>query len=169
MKNMKNWPILLLFLFFCGSCTHENDCPRKAKAILEPIDNSGVKGIVFFSEEKQGVKIIGEFSGLTPGEHGLHIHEYGDCENTGGHFNPHNAPHGGPFDSPGHAGDLGNVNANSSGHARFERLDFVITLDGSESVLGKSIMITKFKDDFSSQPSGNSGPGVACGIIVPIK
>lgn len=140
---------------------------------MEPVDESGVRGFVIFSEEKRGVKIIGEFSGLTPGEHGLHIREFGDCggrgaASAGGHFNPQNAPHGGPYDSPGHVGDLGNVRANYRGKARFERIDFVITLDGSESVVGKSIVITKFRDDYFSQPSGNSGPGVACGIISPI-
>lgn len=165
---------LLIFCLFLESCTR--DCPqyKHAKAVLEPVDDSGVRGVVIFSEEARGIRIIAEFSGLTPGDHGLHVHEFGDCsgkgaENAGGHFNPGHTQHGGPHDSPGHVGDLGNVRANSSGRARLDRMDFVISLDGTESILGKSVIIHKFRDDYLTQPSGNTGPGVACGLIFPTE
>lgn len=172
MKN-NTVPLLFLILALLGSCYDQRESLhlKTAKAIMEPVDNSGVKGFVIFSEDERGVKIVGEFSGLTPGEHGLHIHEFGDCggpgaENAGGHFNPYKDPHGGPHDSPGHVGDLGNVRANDRGRAHFEKIDFVISLEGKNSILGKSIVIKKYRDDFRSQPYGNAGPGVACGIII---
>jgi len=159
-------------LLFLASCSSENNHTlKKAEAILEPVDESGVRGHVFFVEGESGVSITGSFTGLTPGEHGIHVHESGDCggvgaANAGRHFNFDNSPHGGPYDSPGHAGDLGNVTADKNGNARISRRDFVITLDGPRSVVGKAIVIHKFRDDFRSQPSGNVGPGVACGLIV---
>ncbi|CRX38200.1 superoxide dismutase family protein [Estrella lausannensis] len=157
-------------------CSEECECPdfKKAKALLEPIDGSNVKGVVTFIEEKRGVKIIADFTGLTPGEHGLIIHESNACSGPGAmdagrHFNPSKAPHAGPNDSPRHAGDLGNVKADSKGKAHLERLDFVIRLDGPESILGKAIVVHKYRDDYISQPVGNTGAGLACGLIFPTE
>lgn len=166
---------LLSFSLLTG-CSEECECPdfKKAKAILEPVEGSNVRGVVTFTEENNGVKIVANFTGLTPGEHGLIIHEGSSCRGIGAseagtHFNPYNAPHAGPNDSPRHVGDLGNVKADSNGRAHLERVDFVIRLDGSESILGKAIVVHKYRDDYISQPTGNTGPGLACGLIFPTE
>lgn len=168
--------IALTFLMTFSGCSNDCDCPdfKQAKAILEPVEGSAVKGVVTFKEEKKGVKIVADFTGLTPGEHGLIIHEFGECKGAGAvdagrHHNPNKAPHAGPNDSPRHSGDLGNVKADGRGKAHMERIDFVIRLDGPESILGKSIVVHKYRDDYISQPSGNTGPGQACGIIFPTE
>ena len=167
--------VLLSFLLLTG-CSEECDCPdfKAAKAIVEPVDGSNVKGVVTFIEEKRGVKVVADFTGLTPGEHGLIIHESSACSGAGSadagrHFNPSRTPHAGPNDSPRHAGDLGNVKAGSNGKAHLERLDFVIRLDGPDSILGKAIVIHKYRDDYISQPTGNTGPGLGCGLIFPTE
>jgi Cu-Zn family superoxide dismutase len=133
-----------------------------------------VQGVVTFSEVRGGIRIVANIEGLIPGKHGFHIHEHGACngtneENAGGHFNPDDHPHAGPNDSPRHAGDLGNLVADLSGRAHYDRLDFVITLDGHESIVGRSVVIHKYPDDLISQPSGNTGPAVACGVIIPFQ
>jgi superoxide dismutase, Cu-Zn family len=170
---MKN-TLLVFICFFLGSCSSQNPTQYKsAGAILEPVDGSNVRGSVLFTEENGGIKITAWFTGLTPGEHGLAIHEHGDCggkgaANAGLNFNPDHSPHAGPFDSPGMVGDLGNVYADWRGRASLERRDFVIAFEGQNSIIGKSVVVHRYRDDYRSQPSGNVGPGVACGVILPI-
>lgn len=144
--------------------------PQKAKAILKPTKNSQVHGVVLFSALADGVKIVADVDGLTPGNHGFHIHEKGDCSaadgsSAGGHFNPDNKKHGAPDSAIRHVGDLGNLEADETGHAHYERIDTVIALDGPHSIIGRSIIVHTDPDDFTTQPTGNSGPRVACGLI----
>ena len=86
---------------------------------------------------------------------------------AGGHFNPMNTPHGAPSDASGnrHVGDLGNVTADDQGMVNAEMLDSVIALDGSNSIVGKALMVHAGRDDLTSQPSGDSGARIACGVI----
>ena len=88
--------------------------PNKAVAVLSPASGSAVKGTVTFTKVEGGVKVVADLEGLTPGDHGFHIHQFGDCSapdatSAGGHFNPHGAPHAGPTAEIRHAGDLGNI------------------------------------------------------------
>ncbi|MFP4071997.1 MAG: superoxide dismutase family protein, partial [Desulfovibrionales bacterium] len=108
--------------------------------------------------------------GLTPGKHGFHIHEYGDCSasdatSAGGHYNPTDMPHAGPDAAKRHVGDLGNVTADDSGRVSENFLDPVISLNGPHSLVGLSVVVHEGADDFTSQPSGDAGPRVGCGVV----
>jgi Cu-Zn family superoxide dismutase len=141
-----------------------------AHAVIEPKSNSQVKGNVYFTQLKDGVLVLAEIDNLTPGDHGFHVHEFGDCSapdasTVGGHFNPTHHKHGGPDDPDRHLGDLGNITADSNGHAYFMRVDKVMSLNGANSIIGHAIIVHADKDDFVSQPAGNSGKKIGCGKI----
>lgn len=147
---------------------------QQAVAEIRPIKGEKVKGIVTFIRVPNGIQIIADLEGLTPGEHGFHIHEFGDCGGdggaaTGGHFNPDNKKHGAPDSEERHVGDLGNVTADASGKAHYERTDRVVAFEGKHSIIGRSIVVHAGKDDFVTQPTGNAGKKVGCGIIESIE
>jgi len=119
--------------------------------------------------------VRGKVTGLTPGRHGFHIHVFGDttngCNSTGPHFNPHNKPHGAPFDKERHAGDLGNIVANEDGVAEVFIRDLQISLSGPHSILGRAVVVHADPDDLGrgghelSKSTGNAGARIGCGII----
>lgn len=159
----------LAFLFAVDTAT-----VTEAKAEVHSSSGSKVKGIVTFTQVNGGVKVVADFEGLTPGKHGFHIHEKGDCSaadasSAGGHYNPTNQPHGGPDSEKRHVGDLGNVVADASGKAHYEYVDKVISLNGDHSIVEKSVVIHQDPDDFTTQPSGNSGARIGCGVIQNVK
>jgi superoxide dismutase, Cu-Zn family len=145
--------------------------PLKAVAVLHPTASSKVSGTVTFTEEADGVRVQAEIIGLTPGNHGFHIHEFGDCSaadasSAGAHFNPTNNPHAGPDAAERHVGDMGNVEADASGKATLEYVDHQISLTNDQrSAIGRSVVVHAKADDLKSQPSGDSGARVACGVI----
>lgn len=144
---------------------------KKAFCVLNPKSGSEVIGAVTFTEVEGGVRIIADVGGLKSGLHGFHIHEKGDCSamdasSAGGHFNPTSKKHGGPDSVDRHVGDLGNLDANQNGLAHYDRVDTVITLNGPQSIIGKSIVVHADEDDLKTDPSGNSGARIACGEIV---
>lgn len=141
-----------------------------AAATLNPTEGSQVKGTVTLTQETNGVHVIAEITGLTPGEHGFHIHEAGDCSapdasSAGGHFNPTGMPHGGPDSEQHHVGDLGNVTADDSGMALLDRVFSFLSLTGTNTVVGHAVIVHGGRDDLTSQPSGDAGARVACGVI----
>src|SRR5581483_11552588 len=122
----------------------------------------GVSGEVTFLKVDGGVKVTAQVTGLTPGSHGFHIHEFGDCSaadftSAGGHFNPAGVPHAGPKDAQHHAGDLGNIEADASGKATLEWTDPGMTLEGPGSILGRGVIVHEKADDLKTQPTGNAG------------
>jgi Cu-Zn family superoxide dismutase len=131
-----------------------------------------VKGTVRFTQLEHGVEIEADIGGLSPGSHGFHIHEFGDCSaadgsSAGGHFNPEGKPHGGPDSAVAHAGDYGNLEADASGHAVLKLVSHRITLDqGPNGVIGRSVIVHGKADDLTSQPAGNAGPRIGCGVIM---
>ena len=142
----------------------------KAVAILGPTKGNDVKGTVIFTKVNGGIKIVADVEGLNPGKHGFHIHEFGDCNSpdgssAGGHFNPDGVKHGGPDDPIKHVGDMGNLEAGKDGKAHFEWVDSLMTFYGTHNIIGRSVIIHGGADDLKSQPSGNAGPRVACGLI----
>jgi Cu-Zn family superoxide dismutase len=143
----------------------------KAIAIVHPLGDSKVSGKVTFSQQDGGVEIVGEFTGLSPGEHGFHVHEFGDCSMAdgkcaGGHFNPTKQPHAGPDDAHRHVGDLGNIKADAGGKATYKRVDKMISLNGMNSIIGRSVIVHANPDDFKTQdPPGNAGARIGCGVI----
>jgi Cu-Zn family superoxide dismutase len=130
---------------------------------------STVKGTVTFTKTAQGMHVQGEISGLTPGEHGFHVHEYGewspDGMATGGHFNPTGAPHAGHDSTKRHVGDMGNVKADQNGVAIVDLYDDEMTFDGPTSILGRGLVVHEKADDLKTQPSGNAGGRLAVAII----
>lgn len=139
-------------------------------AVLSPKSGSSVKGIVTFIKVSDGIKVIAEIEGLTPGQHGFHIHEFGDCsdpegKSAGEHFNPEKMPHSGHDSEKRHVGDFGNILADNSGKAKFELIDKKISFEGTNSIIGKSVIVHVNPDDLTTQPSGNSGKRLACGLI----
>jgi superoxide dismutase, Cu-Zn family len=142
----------------------------KAVATLAPTKGSTVAGHVSFVKVDGGVKVTAHISGLTPGLHGFHIHEFGDCSaadgsSAGGHFNPAGHPHGGPKDAERHAGDLGNIEAGKDGVATLDVVDAAMTLEGSSGILGGGVIVHEKADDLKTQPTGNAGGRLSCGVI----
>lgn len=142
-------------------------------AVAELKNEDGVLGVIRFYQKEENLCIIdGTIDGLFSGEHGLHIHEFGDlsedCNSIGPHFNPDNLKHGGPSDSERHYGDLGNIMADSSGRASFVKEDGVVKV---HDIIGRSIAVTSERDDLgcgnneASKTNGNSGKPLACAII----
>ncbi|MGH8728950.1 MAG: superoxide dismutase family protein [Burkholderiales bacterium] len=143
----------------------------KAQANLASTKGNTATGTVQFAQSGETVKVSGKIINLTPGKHGFHVHEKGDCGSgdgmsAGGHFNPDNAPHGGPDSAQRHGGDLGNITADENGVASFSIETSGITVEpGPNSIIGKGVIVHKDPDDLKSQPAGNAGPRVACGVI----
>ncbi len=142
----------------------------KAICVVQPLGESKVQGKVTFTQLEGGVEIVAELTGFAPGEHGFHVHEFGDCSMmdgtcAGGHFNPTGAPHGGPDSDKRHVGDLGNIKADASGKATYKRVDKLIALNGPNSIIGRSIIVHAKADDLKTQPSGDAGARVGCGVI----
>jgi Cu-Zn family superoxide dismutase len=142
----------------------------RAVAVLSPTKGSTVSGTVTFTKVQTGVKIVADVSGLTPGLHGFHVHEFGDCSapdasSAGGHFNPTQTHHGAPDMPFRHVGDFGNLLADASGKAHYERVDTIIVLNGGNSVIGHAVIVHEKVDDLQTQPTGNAGGRVACGVI----
>ncbi len=143
-----------------------------AVAELKALGGSGVKGRVVLTAVDGGVKVEADVTGLSPGQHGFHVHEWGDCSATdgksaGGHFNPGGHPHAGPTDPEAHAGDLGNITADQNGHASLEMTTNKLALgtDVGNGVVGRSIIVHEKADDLVSQPTGAAGGRLACGVI----
>ncbi|GGD58700.1 superoxide dismutase [Cu-Zn] [Muriicola marianensis] len=142
---------------------------------MEPKSDSNVAGEVEFTEKDGKVIMKASFSGLTPGEHAIHIHEKADCSSadgtsTGGHWNPTSEPHGKWGASEGyHRGDIGNFTADSEGNATVEFTTDLWCLsceDETKNITGKAVIVHQGVDDFVSQPSGAAGARVSCtGII----
>ncbi|MBE0595716.1 MAG: superoxide dismutase family protein [Desulfuromonadales bacterium] len=147
--------------------------PQQAIARLAPTQGNETTGTVTFTRQADGVEVVAEIQGLPPGgRHGFHVHETGDCSapdatSAGGHFNPQGTPHGAP-DNPldqRHAGDLGNIEAGPDGTAQYRRVDPGLQLDGPQSIVGKAVLVHANPDDFTSQPAGEAGARLACGVI----
>jgi Cu-Zn family superoxide dismutase len=143
----------------------------KAVAVFIPTKSgAGVAGHVIFTKTEKGTRIQAEITGLAPGKHGLHVHEFGDASSpdgkaAGGHFNPKKMIHGDPSKTePRHLGDLGNIEADSTGKVSFDMVDPDLPLSGPMSIIGHGVVIHEKADDFG-QPVGNAGGRVAVGVI----
>jgi Cu-Zn family superoxide dismutase len=142
-----------------------------ASANLAPTKGNQVSGTVSFVQHGDSVVVEAHLVGLTPGLHGFHIHEKGDCtaadaSSAGAHFNPHKSSHGGPQVAPRHAGDLGNITADGAGVAQYKVEVTGISLDtGADSIIGRAVIVHGNPDDLRTQPAGNAGPRIACGLI----
>lgn len=144
--------------------------PIAAVAELQAKSQSSVRGTVRFVQDLNGVRVLADVTGLTPGEHGIHVHEHGDCSavdgaSAGGHFNPTGEPHAGRDAAQRHVGDLGNLVAGADGRGQLNYVDTRIALHGPNSIIGRSVVVHADRDDGTTQPSGASGDRIACGEI----
>ncbi len=149
---------------------HEMATATKAIAVLHPTAGNNAKGVVTFTKVEGGVRVLAVFEGVPAGAHGFHIHEFGDCSSAdgtaaGGHFNPHNMEHAGPMAEKRHIGDLGNVTADESGKAQLEYVDKHLAFSGANSILGRGLILHAKADDLKTQPTGDAGGRIACGVI----
>ena len=142
-----------------------------AVANLAPTKGNETKGTINFTQRGDKVLVAASVSGLPPGNHGFHIHEKGDCSSddgtsAGGHFNPLGKPHAAPESADRHAGDMPMLNADASGNATLKaELDVIRIGGGNTDIVGKAVIVHKDADDFKTQPTGNSGARLACGVI----
>ncbi len=147
-----------------------------ALCILRQDGDSGVQGVVKFVQPEGGkTRVVAEITGLTAGDHGFHVHQYGNlingCVSAGPHFNPHGKNHGGPDSEERHVGDMGNVTAGDDGVAKVDYEDAQIQLTGEHSIIGRSVVTHADPDDHGlggfddSLKTGHAGARVACGTI----
>ena len=182
MTLFKKLSIILLLVFFAAGCAQEqspeqsleeefgSDDYTKAVAVIHPTEGNEASGTVTFEEADDGIRVQGEFEGLSSGMHGFHIHEFGDCTaddgtSAGGHYNPTDNDHGAPDDDNRHMGDMGNLEVNDDGTATIDYVDEKIELSGSNGILGRGVVVHGGQDDLQSQPSGDAGPRVGCGVV----
>lgn len=158
-----------------AACSHmTGPTGAVARAVLSPTAGNTASGTLYFTQQGDRLLVSGEVHGLQPNSvHGFHVHEKGDCSSpdamsAGGHYNPGKHAHG-RYDQPEHhAGDLPSLHADAAGVApvNFETRAFRVG-SGEHDVIGRSVVVHRDPDDFTSQPAGNSGPRLACGVIQP--
>jgi len=164
----------LLFAAGCAVPTSPSasaDSASTVVAVLQPTRGNSAAGTVWFSQDGAQVLVRGRVSGLAPSkEHGFHIHEKGDCSSgdgmsSGGHLNPDGKPHG-PQEREHHAGDLPALKADANGNAVVRVRVAGNALGGSAGAFaGKALIVHVSPDDYTTQPTGNSGARIACGVI----
>ncbi|HEY9156139.1 MAG TPA: superoxide dismutase family protein [Opitutaceae bacterium] len=160
-------------LFLAGLLTvslHAADKPASAFAELKAAQGQTVSGKLEFIQEAGAVHVSGDVQHLSPGKHGMHVHDKADLSapdlaSAGGHFNPTKEQHGAPDAEHHHTGDFGNITADENGTAHVDLTIPGLSLTGANSIIGHSIIIHGGTDDLKSQPAGNSGPRVAGGVI----
>jgi Cu-Zn family superoxide dismutase len=145
---------------------------KEAVAVINPASGSTCKGIVRITQDASSVKIVVDLEGLAPeSKHAFHVHEFGDCSaldamSAGSHYDPAQTKHHGmPNDKMSHAGDMGNIEADTAGKAHYELTLQGASIDGTDApILGRAVIVHANVDDFS-QPVGNAGGRIGCGVI----
>ena len=156
-----------------AGCAAPGPAGSSARAELLSRSGSSVTGAVDFVQRGDVLVVTGEIRGLKPNaEHGFHVHEKGDCSaadatSAGGHFNPGGHPHGRAGQGTHHAGDVPNLKADANGVARVNAEVTGLSVSGTapDGIIGRGLVVHRDPDDYKSQPAGNSGPRVACGVI----
>jgi len=167
--------VLLASALALGACaTPGTSTGLRATAQLQSTTANTATGSVTFVQAGDKVVVSGLVSGLRPNaEHGFHLHEKGDCSSgdgmsTGGHFNPDGKPHGKHAGMAHHAGDLPSLRADASGAAKFSFESTSISVgSGAANIIGRGLIVHRDPDDYTTQPTGNSGPRLACAVVTP--
>ena len=197
MKNLIYTSIITFVL--CGACAHkdsnqsssknaangsqahqatakaaEDQGPLSAQAVMKPAKKQKAKGVVHFTQSGDKIKVEAMLEGIKPGPHGFHIHEKGDCSapdfsSAGGHFNPTGKPHGDHSSPEKHIGDMGNIIANAKGKVSVTLEISSATIGGPNGLLSKAVIVHEKADDLKTQPTGDSGGRIACGVIEALK
>lgn len=166
---MKRFTIIVAAALL-AACAHTQKGPE-AVAQLQPTSGSTAQGTVHLQQLSDGsVDVKVDLTGVPAGVHGFHIHDKGSCADNGmaagGHFNPMNSAHGSPHAMPHHAGDFGNVAAASNGEVHEHFTTQSVTLAaGPSSAIGHAIILHANADDLTTQPTGNAGGRIACGVV----
>jgi Cu-Zn family superoxide dismutase len=167
---MKKLALLSLFVLVVMACASMGSRPA-ALATLAPTSGQTAAGTVKLTQVADGgVDVQVDLTGVPAGVHGFHVHDKGDCGDNGnaagGHFNPATTEHGAPDMPPHHAGDFGNVTANAAGevHTRFTTHSVTVEA-GANSAVGHAIILHANPDDLKTQPTGNAGARIACGVV----
>ncbi|MDP2620954.1 MAG: superoxide dismutase family protein [Hyphomicrobiales bacterium] len=155
-----------------GAAFAQQPAMEAAKADVADKDGKAL-GTVEFTQTPNGVLVRAVLEGLPQGTHGFHLHAVGKCEppfdSAGGHYNPTNAEHGFFSEGGPHAGDMVNLNVPESGAVTFETVTTMVTISGGENPLldddGSALVIHGGADDYTSQPAGDAGPRIGCGVI----
>jgi superoxide dismutase, Cu-Zn family len=167
---MKKIAALSFSLLLLGACAAMGTGPS-ATATLAPTSGQTAAGTVNLTQLGDGsVRVDVNLTGVPAGTHGFHIHEKGDCGDNGnaagGHYNPLGTPHGAPNADQKHAGDFGNVTADASGNVRTTFTTRSITVaEGTTTAIGHAIILHANPDDLTTQPTGNAGARIACGVV----
>ena len=182
---MRNHPLLVTLLASGLSACASTPAPAPTAPAASPstahaavvhltgASGSLVSGTLSVVPIQGGVRVRGDIGGLAPGPHGFHVHQTGDCSaadaaSAGGHFNPTAQAHGRAAATPHHAGDIDNIAADAAGIAHVDTRLHGVSLGGgaSNDIAGRAIVVHADPDDYRTQPSGNSGARIACGVIV---
>jgi Cu-Zn family superoxide dismutase len=162
---------ICLALAACGGSMSMGMHGPKAVADLESTRGSTVTGTATFTQDGDRVMVTADIRGLPANALvGFHIHDKGDCSSgdgmsAGGHFNPLKKPHG-HEGAERHAGDMPNLQADATGHALYHaELDVMTVTEGPASIIGRGLIVHRDIDDYTTQPTGNAGPRMACGVI----
>lgn len=166
-------PLSLSILALAGCAGHgHHHAGAHAKTTMQSTAGNTAKGQVHFAQRGDKVIVHARIEGLKPNsEHGFHVHDKGDCSapdasSAGGHFNPSGKSHGHHDHNERHAGDMPNLKADANGRAEMRWESTLLSVQaGPASVVGRSVVIHAQADDYKSQPAGNSGPRIACGVI----
>ncbi|QEZ44956.1 superoxide dismutase family protein [Cupriavidus oxalaticus] len=155
-----------------SAATSAGTSGARAAAQLQPKSGTNTAGTVTFQQQPGGVLMTASITGLPPNTvHGFHVHEKGDCSapdamSAGGHFNPGGKPHGQMTMPEHHAGDMNNVTADASGNVRVSMLLPSLSVGtGANGVIGRAVVVHKDPDDYKTQPTGNAGGRIACGVV----
>ena len=171
---MKKLSIALLSVVAISACASFTSSGPIAVANMEPTQGNKAQGTVSFVKKGDQLLVDARLTSLPPGAHGFHIHETGDCSapdaaSAGGHFNPTGKPHGSPMQAERHGGDLGNITADANGKAELQMTislsEINVSKMGASSIVGKSLIVHADPDDYRTQPTGNAGKRLACGVI----
>jgi Cu-Zn family superoxide dismutase len=168
---MKRWMAMAVLGLLTAGCAGMMAGGPAATAALEPTKGNTAGGRVDFVQKGDKLIVTARVSGLAPGQHGFHIHDKGDCSSgdgmsAGGHFNPADMPHGAPSSPRHHGGDMPMLAADAYGNATLTaELNGITIGGGSTNIVGRSVIVHKDPDDYTTQPTGNSGARVACGVI----
>lgn len=174
MHDIKHCPsALAVVLTTAFALLPQYSSAQTASAQLEPRSGSSVSGTVKLMQTNDGLEFDAQIEGLAPGSaHGFHVHQGTDCDtpdasSAGPHFNPKDMPHGDPNSSHSHAGDLPNLVANQNGQATLVTRSPQVSLDrgAANNVLGRTLVVHADPDDHTTQPAGNAGSRIACGVI----
>ncbi len=167
---------LLLLLVSCNAATNNKHLERGRADVVALEEGGTVRGTVDFVEVAEGLRIFANIQGLSPGKHGIHVHEYGDLSDqgmaAGGHYNPDDVKHGFVVEDgfkEAHPGDFGNLTADENGDAELELFVPGLRLSGGKyNIAGRAIIIHEDEDDFS-QPTGDAGDRIGGGVIIITK